>query len=129
MCNVMFRASFVNKHHFTPQPVSFRDWFLSARPRTWWSNVARRLDYRPRLGEIRSPTLVLVGRHDPQCPLVCSEELASGMPNSKPIIFVRSGYNPFVEEHEQFVHAIGAFLEHRTVQPSSEVYACNLNSP
>lgn len=120
MCNVMFEASFVDKRHFTPQQVNFKDWFLPARPRTWWSNVARHLDYRSRLGEVRVPTLLLVGRHDPQCPLACSEELARGIPNSKLVIFEKSGHNPFTEEPELFANELQAFLE-PLVQPRQVV--------
>lgn len=113
MCNVMFRASFVDEHHFIPERVTPSDWLRPARPRTWWSNLARRLDYRPRLGEIRAPTLVLVGRHDPQCPVACSEELARGIPTSRLIVFEHSGHNPFVEEPEAFVTALRSFLGQR----------------
>ena len=117
MCNVMFKASFVDKRHFTPQQVSCKDWYLPARPRTWWSNVARHLDYRSRLVEIQPPTLVLVGRHDPQCPLACSEELAKGISKSALVIFEKSGHNPFMEEPELFMKELKAFLE-----PSAQPY-------
>ena len=120
MCNVMFKASFVDNRYFTPQQVSFKDWLSPERPRTWWSNMARRLDYRTRLGEVRVPTLILVGRHDPQCPLACSEELARGIPNSKWVIFEKSGHNPFIEEPKLFVNEVQAFLE-PSVQPRQAV--------
>lgn len=59
---------------------------------------------------MRVPTLVLAGRHDPQCPPVCSEELAAGIPDSRLVVYGRSGHVPFVEEPAAFVAALRPFL-------------------
>jgi pimeloyl-ACP methyl ester carboxylesterase len=74
------------------------------------SRCCRRLDYRPRLGEIRVPTLLLVGRHDPQIPPACSEELASGIPDARLVVFEMSGHYPFIEEARAFWPMVGDFL-------------------
>lgn len=110
MCNVLFKASFVDKRHFIPTRVSLKDWFLPARPRTWWSNVARQLDYRSHLEKVQVPTLLLIGRHDAVCPLICSQELAREILDSTLVIFEQSGHAPFIEEPEAFAEKLKAFL-------------------
>jgi proline iminopeptidase len=110
MLNVVNRASWV-EHSYAPQrPVSLLDWVRPAHPRTQWGHVARHLDYRPRLGEVRVPTLVLVGRYDPQMPPACARELADGIPHARLVLFERSGHYPFLEEPETFWAAVRAFL-------------------
>jgi hypothetical protein len=76
MLNVVIQASWVERSRALQQHVSLRDWLRPAHPRTQWGQVARRLDYRPRLGEVGARTLVLVGCYDPQTPPSCAQELA-----------------------------------------------------
>lgn len=109
MLNVIFQASWRDRSRFQPQPVSLRDWLRPASARIWWNQTARHLDYSSRLGEIRVPTLVMAGRHDPQMPPACSEELAAGIRHSQLVIFERSGHYPFVEESEAFQEAVRLF--------------------
>ncbi len=110
MFNVVSRASWVDQSRAQQQHVSLRDWFRSAHPRTQWGQVARRLDYRPRLREVRAPTLVLTGRQDPQMPPACAQELAAGIPNARLVLFERSGHYPFLEEPGAFWATVHAFL-------------------
>ena len=106
MFNLIFRDSYVDQERFVPDQVSLLDWLRSAHPRTRWALVARRLDYSPRLGEVRAPTLVLVGRHDPQMPPSCSEEMAGGIPDARLAVFEKSGHYPFIEEPKEFWAAV-----------------------
>jgi pimeloyl-ACP methyl ester carboxylesterase len=110
MLNVVIRASWVDQSRAQQQHVSPQDWFRSAQPRTQWGQVARHLDYRPRLGEVRAPALVLTGRHDPQMPVACAQELAAGIPNARLVLFERSGHYPFLEEPGAFWATVRAFL-------------------
>ena len=55
MYNLVFRDSYVERVRFAPSPIPLKDWVLPAHPRTRWALVARNLDYRPRLGEVRVP--------------------------------------------------------------------------
>ncbi len=114
MFNVVSQASWVERRRARRQRVSLLDWFRTAHPRTQWGQVARYLDYRPRLSEVRTPTLILVGRHDPQMPPACAQELAAGIPNARLVIFERSGHYPFLEEPDAFWEAICAFLNSLT---------------
>lgn len=67
-------------------------------------------DLTNRLGEIKVPTLIIVGRHDWITPLEASEELATGIPNAELVIFENSGHSPQQEEHEKFVAVVRDFL-------------------
>jgi pimeloyl-ACP methyl ester carboxylesterase len=77
-----------------------------------WTRVVMtyRLDYRERLGEIRAPTLICVGRFDPQTPVGCSQELAQGISRARLEIFEYSGHYPFIEERERFKTVISEFI-------------------
>ena len=68
MFNYIERQSLVDRRLVGSEPITAGDWFRPRRGRTDWHRIARRLDYSRRLSEIRVPTLVLVGRYDPQYP-------------------------------------------------------------
>jgi proline iminopeptidase len=68
------------------------------------------LDYSQQVKEIQVPTLVCVGRSDPQAPVPCSEELAQSLPEAHLVIFERSGHYPFIEERQHFVEVLSSFL-------------------
>jgi pimeloyl-ACP methyl ester carboxylesterase len=74
-----------------------------------WPVRARRIDYGPSLGKVRSPALICVGRHDPQAPPACSQELAAGIPDSRLVVFENSGHYPFIEERERFLKTLAQF--------------------
>jgi pimeloyl-ACP methyl ester carboxylesterase len=115
MLNVIAHASWVDRSRFQSKSISLTDWFRPGQPRVWWGQVARRFDYSGRLGEVCPPTLVLAGRHDPQMPPACSEELAAGIPHAQLAVFERSGHYPFIEEPDAFWEALRRFL----TQPST----------
>lgn len=68
-------------------------------------------DLRPRLGEIRLPVLITVGRHDWITPLGASEELHALLPDSELVIFEHSGHGPQNEEREAWRAVVRRFLE------------------
>lgn len=111
MMNFIERQSFFDPRHAAPKPVAPRDWLRPRHGRPDWHRIAQKLNYAPRLSEIDGPALILVGRHDPQYPPACSEELAAGIPHAWLIYFERSGHYPFIEEPEAFWPAVGDFLE------------------
>ncbi len=57
------------------------------------------------------PALVACGRHDVQCPLSSSEEIARRMPRARLAVFERSNHYPFLEEREAFLGAVRSFLD------------------
>ena len=107
---LLWKASYADKRR-TPQVVIEADDRRRPAPvRDSWPRTVLRLDYRTRLGEIRAPTLICVGRFDPQAPAPCSEELAAGIPGSRLVIFEHSGHYPFTEEPEKFTQVVSEFL-------------------
>lgn len=68
-------------------------------------------DVRPRLGEIRCPVLITVGRVDWITPVEASEQLAAGIPDAQLAIFEKSGHSPQIEEHDAWIATIREFLK------------------
>ncbi len=110
MLDVIQRASWVDQARYSPRRVTLVDWLRAAPPRMAWGLVARRLDYRDQLAELCAPTLVLVGKRDPQMPLACAEELSRGIPHARLVVFSHSGHYPFLEEADPFWATVAEFL-------------------
>jgi proline iminopeptidase len=109
--NLMGVASYHDKAFFKPVEVDADDCEKGVPIRTIWSkNMYTRLSYADRLGEVQTPTLILAGRHDPEAPLPCSEELLQGISDANLVIFEQSGHSPFVEEPLLFAQTVEAFL-------------------
>ncbi len=64
----------------------------------------------PLLGEIRAPTLVLVGHDDVICPPSQAAILQAGIPNAELVVFEGSGHFPFIEEPDRFVGVVRGWL-------------------
>jgi proline iminopeptidase len=112
LAQLLAEASYVNKALAPRIEIAPGDQHRPAPVRDGWPRTVfmSRLDYQARLGEIRVPTWVGVGRYDPQTPVLCSEELARGIPGACLTVFERSGHYPFIEEREQFRSVLGEFL-------------------
>ena len=67
-------------------------------------------DRTDRLGEIRLPTLVLVGRHDELTP-ACAETLHEKIVGSELVVFEESSHMPHVEEEERYLTVVSEFLD------------------
>ena len=63
-----------------------------------------------RLGEIRSPTLVVHGGHD-LCTPVIAARLVDGIADAKYVVLEESSHTPATEEPERYRAAVGGFLE------------------
>jgi proline iminopeptidase len=68
------------------------------------------LEVEDRLGAVTSPTLLLAGRHDRTCPPEASEAMAAGIRGAALHVFEASGHMPFVEQPEEFLEVVQAFL-------------------
>jgi proline iminopeptidase len=64
-----------------------------------------------RLGEIQTPTLVMVGRDDWICPPSQAHILHDGILNAELVIFEDSGHLPYVEEAEAFFTTIRDWIK------------------
>lgn len=69
-----------------------------------------RIDARPRLGEIRCPTLVLVGDGDRLTPLQISQEIHRHIPDSELAVIEDSGHLSTLEAPEKVTGALRDFL-------------------
>ena len=63
-----------------------------------------------RLGEIKTPTLVMAGRDDFLFPPECQVELAGGIPHARLEIIERAGHNAQAERPAEVARAVGDFL-------------------
>ena len=66
-------------------------------------------DRTDRLGEIATPTLVTVGRHDEITP-TCARTLQRGIHGADLRVFERSSHTAHLEETEAYVAAVREFL-------------------
>ena len=69
-----------------------------------------RLDFMPVLGNIRNPTLVMVGALDQTTPPNLARELANGIPGAKFLEISSCGHCPQIENPQAFVTAVNGFL-------------------
>ena len=67
-------------------------------------------DVLEQLGGVSTPTLVTVGRHDWITPVVCSEEIASQLPNAELVIYENSGHSPHLEQNTEYLKKLRSFL-------------------
>lgn len=75
-----------------------------------WSFSVPRFDVRDRLHQIKTPTLVIAGRHDPICPVEDSKEIHHGIPNSELVVFENSGHNPSADEPLAIEKVLRSFI-------------------
>jgi proline iminopeptidase len=67
-------------------------------------------DLRPQLPSVRCPALVTVGRADWVTPPSSAETIASLIPDSRLVIFEKSGHSPQFEEYDRFQQVMRDFL-------------------
>lgn len=67
-------------------------------------------DLKAALPSITCPTLVTVGRTDWITPVECSEVIARLVPDSRLVIFEKSGHSPQIEEAEAWTATVREFL-------------------
>jgi proline iminopeptidase len=70
----------------------------------------QRFDLNPELRKYKFPTLVITGRYDINVAPSVAYKMHKAIPNSKFVVFEKSGHLPFFEEPEPFVKALEAFL-------------------
>lgn len=67
-------------------------------------------DVTKQLYQVTAPTLVLCGKHDVQCPVVFSEEMAAEIPSAQLAVFKESNHYPFLEEEQAFMKVFDEFM-------------------
>jgi proline iminopeptidase len=67
-------------------------------------------DLKPQLPGVRCPALVTVGRADWVTPVASAETIAALIPDSRLVIFEKSGHSPQIEEAEEFQAVLRQFI-------------------
>ena len=67
-------------------------------------------DYRPRLRDVRRPTLVVVGEHDRTTTPRAARVLHEGIEGSELVVVPNAGHMSFVEAQDAYLHAVRSFL-------------------
>ncbi len=78
--------------------------------RTFNEKEAPTMDLRPRLKQIKLPTLVIVGRHDFITNVAMAEEMVKHIPHARLEIFEDSGHFALIEEPEKFYRVVKEFV-------------------
>jgi pimeloyl-ACP methyl ester carboxylesterase len=103
-------ASFHDKSLIPDIPIHQDDFRTPAPLRNRWDRTNRQVDFSDRLGRVWSQTLVCAGRHDPQTPAGCSQELTTGIPFARQVTFEQSGHYPYIEEPDRFERELIEFF-------------------
>ncbi|RIW39005.1 alpha/beta hydrolase [Bacillus salacetis] len=100
------------------KPENYHDYFhkkihkgLSAVRMNFMNREFQLFDVTRKLKLVTAPALIICGRHDVQCPLEYSIEMAEGIPDSELIVFENSSHYPFLEENGLFHRKISSFLK------------------
>lgn len=86
---------------------------MSAIRLNYFSREVQIFDVTRKLKLISTPTLIVCGKYDVQCPIIYSIEMNELIPNSTLIIFNKSNHYPFLEEAERFNKEINTFVTDR----------------
>lgn len=87
-------------------------WRMMPRPEalTYGGQMMRGWNVMHRLGDIRTPTLVIAGHDDFLFPPESQAQLAAGIPNAQLRIIQRAGHNPQSERTAETLAAVANFL-------------------
>lgn len=98
----------------TPMNIVQEGWMeqIKTDPRVRYFDIlaCQQFDVTARLGEIRVPTLILVGQDDKITPLAQSEQLRAGIPSAALTVVPEAGHWLPLEKPQEACDAICAFL-------------------
>lgn len=83
---------------------------ISAARLNFFNREIQIFDVTKKLKLISSPTLIMCGKHDVQCPLPYSIEMNKGILGSKLVVFNHSNHYPFLEESDTFKKEFKNFI-------------------
>lgn len=90
------------------QPITKK---LSAIRLDFFSRELHLFDVTRKLQLIATPSLIMCGRHDVQCPIVYSQEMAELIREAQLAIFENSNHYPFLEEKTQFLQIYKEYID------------------
>lgn len=83
---------------------------MSAIRLNFFSREVQIFDVTRKLKLISTPTLIICGKYDVQCPITYSIEMNELIPHSTLVIFNKSNHYPFLEEADRFNKEINIFM-------------------
>lgn len=84
----------------------------NAAPQNWATivhdkrNILNPTPNKALLGQVKAPTLIIVGEDDAFCTQVVAEIMHAGIENSKLVVYKDCGHLPWIEQKEDFLHEI-----------------------
>jgi pimeloyl-ACP methyl ester carboxylesterase len=108
--NIVEKESYVDKKYVHLFIIEKGDNKKPVPIRGKWLENVRLYDYKNEIQNIKIPTLIIVGKYDPQTPLIMNKELNVKIEKSKLIVLNNSGHSPFIEENKEFLSVISNFL-------------------
>ena len=110
----VFRAVCMPLYHTKPDDTHFGARFIvnNSVSNQFFSGEAKRMDFRPALGRIACPTLVVAGRKDPRVPLPLAEMIAEAIQPGlgRLAVFDDCGHGPHVEEPDRTMTLLRDFI-------------------
>lgn len=104
------------KEPFSFLPTLFKAYYQAGPRRIYRTAMASDPErLASHLGEIRAPTLVLWGRHDPVVPLYEARQLARAIPGARLSILTDGAHGLIFDAHEDFNEAVCRFIEESVV--------------
>jgi pimeloyl-ACP methyl ester carboxylesterase len=101
--------------HRDPPPGYGEGWVYSPDVLRHFANAGYGdFDFRPTLGGVSKPTLVVVGEHDRTTTPRAARVLHAGIPGSELVVIPDTGHMSFVEEPETYLEAVRDFLHRAT---------------
>ncbi|MDQ3874916.1 MAG: alpha/beta fold hydrolase [Actinomycetota bacterium] len=114
-CRQLLREQMPFHFHGDPPPGYADDTVYSPDVLRYFANVGYGdFDYRPRLGRVSRPTLVVVGEHDRTTTPRAAQVLHEAIPGSELVVVPEAGHMSFVERQNEYVDAVRGFL-HRAL--------------
>ena len=103
--------------HGDPPPGYAEETIGSPEVLRYFANIGYgAFDYRPKLGGVHKPTLILVGEYDRTTTPRAARVLHDGIPNSELVVIPDAGHMSFVEQTEPYIAAVRRFLSGVAVQ-------------
>ena len=97
--------------HGDPPPGYAEETVGSPEVLRYFANIGYgAFDYRPKLGGVGKPTLILVGEYDRTTTPRAARVLHDGIPGSELVVIPDAGHMSFVEQPDLYIAAVRRFL-------------------
>ncbi|WP_347549632.1 alpha/beta hydrolase [Pseudalkalibacillus hwajinpoensis] len=95
-------------HHYFSKSIHKK---MATERMNFFAREILQFDVTKQLQKVTAPALIMCGKHDEQCPLPFSEEMAERIPHASLVVFNYSNHYPFLEEESAFNDSVNRFME------------------